>query len=960
MGDSPYRDASGDLTADAAQGQLVFQSRGCVACHHGEGFTDSPLAQLHDIGTIKPSSGQRLGGPLAGLDTSSLRGLWSTAPYLHDGSAATLRQAVTAHQNLSLNALELDHLSAFLHQIDDREPAPTASACGDLEQEAETGQLSGAFAIGSDGNASGGQYVHVPNGTGNSPANSANHVTYCFTVTTPGIYYLKGWTYADNGFDDSFFVQVDGFPASGYLWDVLQNTGYAMDYVSDRHGANPVELTLAAGEHQITVYQREDGTRLDRLALELVDDQLPPTAYGLVLGHSGNGSVTANPAQATYASGTTVQLTASADAGWHFVGWTGDVEASTNPLTVMMDRDLSVIAVFAETTQTGCGGLVQEAEAGERFGAFVIGNDTAASGGQYIHVPNGTGGGYAGSDHYARFCFLVLTPGRYRLQGHVYGATGFDDSFFVRIDDEPIGAYLWDFPKNTVYAPDNVSDRNGADPVEVVLTAGEHTVVVHHREDGARLDKLTLTFVEAVAGLTGSGTSNNLVVTQQIPSSGQSVDGSQPGLKGSTLSPTISDGSNETISRASALWVHFVEASATRLSLSESADSQAKRLAVGDFNRDGWDDVIVVRRTPFGGSDAHQDMLLLNENGVLHDRTALHAAGFLSHPTPASDVLVADIDGDDWSDVVIVTTGGHVPVIYRNLGLNVDGQWLGLEHEQTWLPVMESDNAHFCAAAAGDLNADGAVDLYLVNCKANLLGRDVLLINNGNGYLSEESQMRLGPLRQSALGTAVQLVDVDGDIDLDVVKLSLGKAIPPWQQTGAFVLFNDGRGYFATWQNLAGSTTSHIGNGDLDGDGQSDLYIVDQGTDQVLFVAPSIADTQVDVLSQVIVSRRTAGSGGRVQFADLDRDGDLDVGIADVDLALPPCETGSAASRKFTLLQNDGTGRLRDPWAEGQLLWSQNAYDAAFLDVNRDGKMDMLLGTCDGYAVYINTPMIAE
>ena len=47
---------------------------------------------LHDVGTLTAGSGMRLGGALPGLDTPGLRGLWATAPYLHDGSAATLRE----------------------------------------------------------------------------------------------------------------------------------------------------------------------------------------------------------------------------------------------------------------------------------------------------------------------------------------------------------------------------------------------------------------------------------------------------------------------------------------------------------------------------------------------------------------------------------------------------------------------------------------------------------------------------------------------------------------------------------------------------------------------------------------------------------------------------------------------------------------------------------------------------
>ena len=79
----------------------------------------------HDVGTIKPSSGNRLGGPLDGIDTPTLRGLWATAPYLHDGSAATLRDVLTtanptaSHGNLSsLSSAQIDQLVEYLNQIE--------------------------------------------------------------------------------------------------------------------------------------------------------------------------------------------------------------------------------------------------------------------------------------------------------------------------------------------------------------------------------------------------------------------------------------------------------------------------------------------------------------------------------------------------------------------------------------------------------------------------------------------------------------------------------------------------------------------------------------------------------------------------------------------------------------------------------------------------------------------------
>jgi cytochrome c peroxidase len=62
---------------------------------------------LHDIGTLTPSSGRRPGDTLTGIDTPTLRGVWASAPYLHNGSAATLRDAVSAHEGITVTPFEL-------------------------------------------------------------------------------------------------------------------------------------------------------------------------------------------------------------------------------------------------------------------------------------------------------------------------------------------------------------------------------------------------------------------------------------------------------------------------------------------------------------------------------------------------------------------------------------------------------------------------------------------------------------------------------------------------------------------------------------------------------------------------------------------------------------------------------------------------------------------------------------
>jgi len=128
---SPYRNPDGTLSAAAQAGALVFQAKNCAQCHTGVPFTASlDAASAKDVGTIKASSGSRLGGALTGIDIPTLRDVWATAPYLHDGSAATLDAAVRAHNNVSVTAAELTSVVAYLREIGSDEasapaPAPT-------------------------------------------------------------------------------------------------------------------------------------------------------------------------------------------------------------------------------------------------------------------------------------------------------------------------------------------------------------------------------------------------------------------------------------------------------------------------------------------------------------------------------------------------------------------------------------------------------------------------------------------------------------------------------------------------------------------------------------------------------------------------------------------------------------------------------------------------------------------
>ncbi len=134
-GDSPYdRFVNGDrsaLTPDQQLGLQVFRGKGnCTACHVGPNFSDE---KLHNTGVafLRERSDGKLADPGAGLGnfkTPTLREVARTAPYMHDGSLATLEDVVEFYDGggrpnpnldpeirpLRLSPAEKQHLVAFL------------------------------------------------------------------------------------------------------------------------------------------------------------------------------------------------------------------------------------------------------------------------------------------------------------------------------------------------------------------------------------------------------------------------------------------------------------------------------------------------------------------------------------------------------------------------------------------------------------------------------------------------------------------------------------------------------------------------------------------------------------------------------------------------------------------------------------------------------------------------------
>ena len=116
---SPYR--KGDALSPSAQaGKALYEGEAdCVRCHPAPLFTD---LKSYDVGTRHEVD------KTGTFDTPTVLGMWSTAPYLHDGSAATLMEMLTTYNaedkhgvTSHLSQEQLQQLVDYMLELDYRD-----------------------------------------------------------------------------------------------------------------------------------------------------------------------------------------------------------------------------------------------------------------------------------------------------------------------------------------------------------------------------------------------------------------------------------------------------------------------------------------------------------------------------------------------------------------------------------------------------------------------------------------------------------------------------------------------------------------------------------------------------------------------------------------------------------------------------------------------------------------------
>lgn len=112
---SPYLNRDGTLTESALRGKELFNEYNCAACHSGPYYTD---LQLHESSSLELDDTWES----REFDTPSLVEIWRTAPYVFNGSCATMQDAVRYFVEASGKTItdeQVEDLSNYILSIGD-------------------------------------------------------------------------------------------------------------------------------------------------------------------------------------------------------------------------------------------------------------------------------------------------------------------------------------------------------------------------------------------------------------------------------------------------------------------------------------------------------------------------------------------------------------------------------------------------------------------------------------------------------------------------------------------------------------------------------------------------------------------------------------------------------------------------------------------------------------------------
>lgn len=336
-----------------------------------------------------------------------------------------------------------------------------------------------------------------------------------------------------------------------------------------------------------------------------------------------------------------------------------------------------------------------------------------------------------------------------------------------------------------------------------------------------------------------------------------------------------------------------------------TAINDHSRLAFGDLDGDGYDDIVMHSLFPNARNGVPFEHLVFRNNG---DGTFEDISDFSGlRDVQAGFFAFADVDDDGDQDVFAgLDLDGYADftnAIYLNDGA---GSFTLIEDSG-----VEEVSGHYAAGASfADFDNDGDVDLYLAQGSTLAGIEDTIFYGNGDGTF-EVGNLRNAP-RQP--GNGVVACDIDGDGDQDVLVSNYGVSVD--------------NGHNQLWINEGDRKFSEAGVGwGFAAKVEGNRWREDTSFGE---------DREPDARKATAVG----SNGFGIDCADISGDGRMDVFLATIS------HPDADYTRKWsdaTMVLVQGEGELVDEAAARGLPFNEGDIDAAIVDFDNDGHLDLSL-----------------
>jgi enediyne biosynthesis protein E4 len=402
-------------------------------------------------------------------------------------------------------------------------------------------------------------------------------------------------------------------------------------------------------------------------------------------------------------------------------------------------------------------------------------------------------------------------------------------------------------------------------------------------------------------------------------------------------------------------------------------ESMAGGVALIDYDRDGLPDIYFTNAPTvdmaLAGQKARSALYHNNGDGTFTDVTDKAGVGY---PCFAMGAVVGDYNNDGWPDLLVTCLGGVV--LYRNngdgtftdvtkkAGLNdaqfATGAAFGDYDGDGWADLFVS---HYVDFHLDDLPKFGSSKTcqyhgLAVQCGPRGLkgAGDLLFHNNGDGTFTDVSKAAGvdDPHGYYGLGTVWSDFNDDGRLDLFVANDS----------TPNFLYRNDGKGHFTEVGFIAGTSVSQDGSeqagmgialGDYLHTGRLSIFITHFSEEYAALFRNDGGMSFTDVSFQAGVATPTIPYvGWGTAFFDFDNDGWPDLFLVNGHV-YPQVDTLDVGARyrepKLLFLnRHDGTFRNISELVGPAIQIPQVSRGAAFGDLFNDGHIDIVVENLDG------------